>query len=127
MAITDRIQVNKGLCSVFFNDNSSFVKICLFIVSSALSWTILWGYFFGFNAMSTVFQMYKGDISWNCTLRFNKATVLPAKSDSDVIFRLQSYLGLRIDRSLVYLSYPQDGINTQVIYRFAIGQVECTR
>ena len=31
-----------------------------------------------------------------------KATVLPAKSDSDVMFCLQSYQGLRIDRSLVY-------------------------
>ena len=30
------------------------------------------------------------------------ATVLPAKSDSDVIFCLQSYQGLIIDRSLVY-------------------------
>ena len=30
------------------------------------------------------------------------ATVLPAKSDSDFMFCLQSYHGLRIDRSLVY-------------------------
>ena len=29
------------------------------------------------------------------------------------------YQGLIIDRPLVYLSYPQDMINTQVIYRFA--------
>ena len=29
-------------------------------------------------------------------------TVLPAKSDSDVMFCLQSYQGLRIDKSLVY-------------------------
>ena len=29
-------------------------------------------------------------------------TVLPAKSDSDVMFCLQRYQGLRIDRSLVY-------------------------
>ena len=29
-------------------------------------------------------------------------TILPAKSDSDVMFCLQSYQGLRIDRSLVY-------------------------
>ena len=29
-------------------------------------------------------------------------TVLPAKSDSDTMFRLQSYPGLIIDRSLVY-------------------------
>ena len=29
-------------------------------------------------------------------------TVLPAKSDSDIMFCLQSYQGLRIDRSLVY-------------------------
>ena len=31
-----------------------------------------------------------------------------------------------IDRSLLYKSYPQDRINTQVIYRFALAQVECT-
>ena len=30
------------------------------------------------------------------------ATVLPAKSDSDVMFCLQSYQGFIIDRSLVY-------------------------
>ena len=53
-------------------------------------------------------------------------TVLPAKSDSDVMFCLQSYQGLRIDRSLVYQSYPQDRINTQMIYQFALAQVECT-
>ena len=29
-------------------------------------------------------------------------TILPAKSDSDAMFCLQSYQGLRIDRSLVY-------------------------
>ena len=29
-------------------------------------------------------------------------TVLPAKSDSDFMFYLQSYQGLIIDRSLVY-------------------------
>ena len=29
-------------------------------------------------------------------------TILPAKSDSDVTFCLQSYQGLRIDKSLVY-------------------------
>ena len=30
------------------------------------------------------------------------ATVLPAKGDNDVMFCLQSYQGLRIDRSFVY-------------------------
>ena len=30
------------------------------------------------------------------------ATVLPAKFDSDIMFCLQSYQGLNIDRSLVY-------------------------
>ena len=53
-------------------------------------------------------------------------TVLPAKSDSEVGFCLQSYQGLRIDRLLVYQSYPQDRIDTQVIYRFALAQVVCT-
>ena len=53
-------------------------------------------------------------------------TVLPAKSDCDVIFCLQSYKGLIIDRSHMYLSNPQDRINAQVIYRFALAQMECT-
>ena len=50
-------------------------------------------------------------------------TVLPAKSNSDFMFCLQSYQGLIIDISLVY----EDMINTQVIYRFALAQVKCTR
>ena len=53
------------------------------------------------------------------------STVLPAKSDIDVMFYLQRHQGLIIDRSLVYSSYPQDRINIQVIYRFAIAQMEC--
>ena len=31
-----------------------------------------------------------------------------------------------MDRSLVYKSYPLGRINTQVIYRFVLSQVECT-
>ena len=46
---------------------------------------------------------------------------MPAKSDSDVMFCLHNYQWLRIDVSLVYLSYPQDRINTRVIYRFALA------
>ena len=34
--------------------------------------------------------------------QINGGTVLPTKSDSDVMFCLQSYQGIRIDRSLVY-------------------------
>ena len=39
-----------------------------------------------------------------CCIDFNalQTTVLPAKSDSDVMFCLQSYPGLVIDRPLVY-------------------------
>ena len=44
---------------------------------------------------------------------FQFTTVLPAKSDNDVMFCLQSYQVLRIDR-----------INTQVIYRFVLAQVK---
>ena len=82
----------------------------------------------------------KGLTIWNCTVfkplkrgliihqfRLQISTVVPAKSDSDVMFCLQSYQGLIIDRSLVYQSYPQIRINTQVIYRFAYAQVKCTR
>ena len=36
------------------------------------------------------------------TVKTTAGTVLPAKSDSDVMFCLQSYQRLRIDRSLVY-------------------------
>ena len=50
-------------------------------------------------------------------------TVLPAESDSYLVFCLQGYQGLRIDRSLVFWSYLQDRINTQVIYWFALAQV----
>ena len=53
------------------------------------------------------------------------STVLPAKSDSDVMFCLHRYQGLIIDRSLVCWSYPQDRINTQVIYRFVLAQMDC--
>ena len=55
-------------------------------------------------------------------------TVLPAKSDSDVMVCLQLlskninlYTPLeltRIDISLMYKSYPADRISSQVIYRF---------
>ena len=41
-------------------------------------------------------------------------TVLLTKSDSDIMFCLQSYQGLRVDRSLA------DRINTQVIYQCAL-------
>ena len=53
-------------------------------------------------------------------------TVLPAKSNSDVMFCLQRNQGLVIYRSLVYKSYPQDSINTQVICSFALAQEQCT-
>ena len=38
----------------------------------------------------------------NPLLSVSKYTVLPAKSDSDIMFCLQSYPGLRIDIPLVY-------------------------
>ena len=53
-------------------------------------------------------------------------TVLPAKSNSGVMLSLQRNQGLVIYRSLVYKSYPQDSINTQVIVPFALAQVQCT-
>ena len=43
-----------------------------------------------------------------CLFVLGSFIVLPAKSDSDVMFCLQSNQGLRIDRSLVYQSYPQE-------------------
>ena len=61
-------------------------------------------------------------------IKRHSPTVLPAKSDSDVMFCLQSYQGLIINRSLcvVYQSYPQVRINKQVINRFVLAQLECT-
>ena len=47
-------------------------------------------------------------------------TVLSVKSVSDVMFYVQSYEGLIIDRSRMY----NPRINTQVIYRFVLAQVE---
>ena len=37
-----------------------------------------------------------------CMLEMKITTVLPAKSDSEIMFGLKTYQGLRIDRSLVY-------------------------
>ena len=51
----------------------------------------------------------------------SKPTVLPAKDDSDVMFCLQSYQGLVLDRSLCI--NPICRINAQVSYRFALAQV----
>ena len=51
----------------------------------------------------------QGNLAYRRNQRFwsgsYSLTVLPAKSDSDVMFCLQSYQGLMIDRSLVYQSY----------------------
>ena len=58
--------------------------------------------------------MVAGEYSRERTLL--TTTVLPAKSDSDVMFCLHNYQGLITDISLVCKSYPQDRINTQVIY-----------
>ena len=45
----------------------------------------------------------------------SKALVPRVKSDSEVMFCLQSNQELMIHRSLVYTSYTQDRTNTQVI------------
>ena len=51
--------------------------------------------------------------------------VLPARSDSGVMFCLQSYQDLEsIDH--LYIN-PQDRMYTQVTYLFALAQVKCTR
>ena len=51
-------------------------------------------------------------------------TVLPAKSDSGITFCLQSYQDLELIDHLCM--NPMDRINTQVIYRFVLAQVEWT-
>ena len=55
-----------------------------------------------------LYQMY-GLLLLSCLPRVNVTS-----------FCLQSYQGLLIDRLLLYYSYPQGRINTQVIYRFAV-------
>ena len=62
-------------------------------------------------------------------------TVLPAKSDSDVMLCLQSYRGLRIDRSLVYLiisegydDYTSDlsiRVSSSEVYTFVFSFCNC--
>ena len=47
-------------------------------------------------------MMMKVEIRSGDHLFISTATVLPAKSDSGVMFCLQSYQGFIIDRSLVY-------------------------
>ena len=66
-----------------------------------------------YPACKELYSEYNGELS--------SITVLPAKT---VLFTTLSWI--IIDRSLVYLSYPQDRINTQVIYRFTLAQVGCT-
>ena len=65
-------------------------------------------------------------IKWTKILVVYIFTVLPAKSNSGVMFSLKRNQGLVIYRSPVYKSYPQDSINTQVIVPFALAQVQCT-
>ena len=67
MAISDSIKANKGLCLV-----STMIillqlrSVYYCVISMNLKDT--WDYFFGFYAMSIVFQMYKGGITLNCTV-----------------------------------------------------------
>ena len=54
------------------------------------------------HAFRTGRHKRQADITLLLEYIFLRITVLPAKSDSDVMFCLQSYEGLMIDRSLVY-------------------------
>ena len=57
----------------------------------------------GLLSVYNMFWLNDFKLYCNSTLNnFDSTTVLPAKSDSDIMFCLQSYQGLRIDRSLVY-------------------------
>ena len=61
---------------------------------------------FGSMAIKTVVNTISKHNQYNqhsiSKQKYHTSTVLPAKSDSDVMFCLQSYQGLGIDRSLVY-------------------------
>ena len=48
-----------------------------------------------------IVQVRQGTHTWK-PYQTDNGTVLPAKSDSNVMFCLQSYQGFIIDRSLVY-------------------------
>ena len=78
------------------------------------------------KAVQWVFFELSGYCAAMFHLYFTKSTVVPTKSDSDVILCLQllsknnSYTLLDLTliyRSLVYKSYPEDRIDTQVNYR----------
>ena len=68
----------------------------------------------GFEYVQLFDQMYCCSILTLQMIKVLLATVLPAKSDSDVMLCLQSYQGLIIVRSFVYR------FNTHVIYRFTL-------
>ena len=56
-----------------------------------------------YNDMATLFfNSQEEAIKQLFHQKSSEGTVLPAKSDSDVMFCLQNYQGLRIDISLVY-------------------------
>ena len=63
VAITDRIQANYVLSLV----SSMIILLRLTSVYPLCHQQYHGKHFIGLNAMSRVFQMYKGDISWNCT------------------------------------------------------------
>ena len=54
-------------------------------------------------------------------------TVVPAQSDKDVMFCLQSIMDLEPTDHLFINPIPMVTINTQAIFRFLLAQVKCTR
>ena len=52
--------------------------------------------------ISKIIVLFNANKTNFIVLQENCAAVIPTKSDSDVVFCLQSYQGLRIYRSIVY-------------------------
>ena len=57
---------------------------------------------FGSGELKIMHITTHSNVNWFVFCCLNHNTVLPAKSDSDVMFCLQSNQGLRINRSLLY-------------------------
>ena len=79
--------------------NSKFWFPEIFLVTPGTQQFVL--FIYNYETLKfTILQINIKQISYKlCNLQ---VTVLPAKSDSEVMFCLQSYHGLRIDRSFVY-------------------------
>ena len=98
-----RVVMDGTLASKFFKPN--FEAIVPSITTNELSLSQQYGCKTRTRPNTEPLRTVEGKINNESTtteLTWRRPTVVPAKSDSDVMFCLQSYNGLSIDRSLVY-------------------------